>query len=71
MLMSTEAETALAIVVLYLAPAIVAYLRRHRSAHAILFLTVALGWTGLGWLVAAIWALTGNVRERGAGSGAL
>ena len=71
MLMSTEAETALAIVAIYFAPAIVAYLRRHRSAHAILLVTAVLGWTGLGWLWAAIWALTGNVRERGAGSGAL
>ena len=64
MIMSAEAETALAIIALYFAPAIVAYLRRHRSAHAILLVTVVLG-----WLWAAIWALTGNVRERSAGSG--
>jgi ABC-type transport system involved in cytochrome c biogenesis permease component len=64
MLMSGETEALITILVLYMVPAIVAYLRRHRSAHAILFVTLALGWTGFGWLWAAIWSLTGNVRRQ-------
>lgn len=46
----------------YFIPAIIAYSRRHRSAHAIAALTLLLGWTVLGWLVAVIWSLTGNTR---------
>jgi hypothetical protein len=40
----------------YLAPSIVAYWRRHPSAPAILLLDLLLGWTGLGWIIALIWA---------------
>ena len=51
---------------LYLAPALIAFARGHLSAWAILVLDVVFGWTGIGWIVALIWALTGNTaRNRG------
>lgn len=47
----------------YILPAVNAYSRHHRSAPAILVLNVVLGWTFIGWLIALIWSLTGNVKE--------
>jgi hypothetical protein len=46
------------LVVLYLIPAIVAQFREKRNAGAILALNILLGWTGLGWALALIWAVT-------------
>jgi Superinfection immunity protein len=48
---------------LYLLPSMVAALRGHLDAAAIFVLNLVLGWTGLGWLVALIWSLTGNARR--------
>jgi len=48
----------------YLLPALSAAARRHRSAPAIFVLTIFLGWTGLGWLWALIWALTDDINSR-------
>jgi len=47
----------------YVLPTLVAWGRKHRSAPAITFVNIVLGWSGLGWLIAMIWSLTGNVRE--------
>ena len=47
----------------YFLPAIIGYARGHRSAHAILAVTLILGWLGIGWLWGLIWSLTGNVRS--------
>ena len=44
----------------YMLPAMVAAGRNHRSGTAITVLTVLLGWTLLGWVVALVWALTGQ-----------
>lgn len=44
--------------ILYLLPALFAFMRRHRNRLAILALTLLLGWTIIGWIVALIWALT-------------
>jgi hypothetical protein len=52
-----------AAIIAYLFPLIVAILRGHRSYLAIGFVTLALGWTGFGWLFAMVWSLTGNVRN--------
>jgi len=41
---------------LYLLPAIIAAARKHHHGWSILFLTVLLGWTVLGWIVALIWS---------------
>lgn len=56
---------------LYLFPFFIAMLRGHNSAAAIFVLTLFVGWTGLGWLIALIWSLTGNVRGRAGASGSL
>ena len=50
----------------YFAPAVVAYWRRHPSAPAIMLLNLLLGWTGLGWIVALIWANTAVRPKMGA-----
>lgn len=45
-------------IVLYLLPAIIASIRAHKNSTAIWVLTVILGWTGLGWVVALVWSFT-------------
>jgi Superinfection immunity protein len=43
---------------LYWFPAIVAWLRYHPQTLAITVLNGFLGWTGLGWIAALVWACT-------------
>jgi hypothetical protein len=47
---------------LYIAPLLIAAYRGHKSVYAIAFVDILLGWTIVGWLVAMIWSLTGNVK---------
>lgn len=47
----------------YFSPSIVASRRKHPSQMGIAALNLFLGWTGLGWLIAMIWALSNN-REK-------
>ena len=61
--MPDEITYTVAIFLGYFLPVLVAYSRKHRSAMAIGFLNVFLGWTLLGWLIAMVWSLTGNVKE--------
>lgn len=42
----------------YALPAIIAYRRTHHQRMAIGALNLLLGWTGLGWCAALVWALT-------------
>ncbi|TXH37917.1 MAG: superinfection immunity protein [Rhodospirillaceae bacterium] len=42
----------------YFLPYFLADRRRHPNATAIFFLTALLGWTGLGWGIALLWAMT-------------
>jgi Superinfection immunity protein len=42
----------------YFLPSIVAAARKHRNTTAIFFLNLLLGWSGIGWVGALIWALT-------------
>lgn len=49
--------------VLYLLPSVVAASRGHKQAAAIIVLNLTLGWTGLGWIFALIWALTATRRK--------
>jgi hypothetical protein len=42
----------------YLLPTIVAAARGHRQTLAIFILNLFLGWSGLGWVAALIWACT-------------
>ena len=44
-------------VVIYCLPFLIATAREHKNRVAILLLNLFLGWTGLGWLVALIWAV--------------
>ena len=49
---------AIAIIMIYFAPALVAYNKKKRNAGAILTLNFFLGWTMIGWIVALVWAST-------------
>lgn len=51
-------------IVIYMLPAVVAMMRSHRNTAAITVLTVLLGWTMLGWVVALVWAFTANTSEK-------
>jgi hypothetical protein len=51
---------------LLLLPIIVAACRKHRNLAPIALVTLLLGWTCIGWLVALIWAFTDNVAPRAA-----
>lgn len=42
----------------YFLPSLVAFVRGHRNRGAILATNVLLGWTGIGWVIAAIWSFT-------------
>ena len=46
----------------YLLPGIVASNRKHPQAGAIWVLTLCLGWTLVGWVVALVWASTNSQR---------
>jgi len=52
---------------LYFVPAIIAAARRHQSWPAIAMLNLLLGWTGIFWIAALIWSLTGVRAEYGGG----
>ncbi|WP_041039895.1 superinfection immunity protein [Paramagnetospirillum magnetotacticum] len=54
------------VLVAYFIPTGVAWQRKHQSRRAIFILNLALGWTGLGWLVSIIWAFTGTSKEAAA-----
>ena len=43
--------------IVYFIPSALAFWRAHRSKVAILTLNILLGWTGIGWIVALVWAL--------------
>jgi hypothetical protein len=49
----------------YIIPALVAWDRRHSHLRQIWALTLLLGWTGIGWLVALIWAFRTTGANRG------
>lgn len=42
----------------YALPAIVAVYRRHPNRTPIILVNVLLGWSGIGWIVALVWAFT-------------
>jgi hypothetical protein len=43
--------------VVYFLPTIIAKMREHYNQNAILLLNLILGWTGIGWVIALIWAV--------------
>ncbi len=46
----------LILISMYFLPTIVAFIKKRRNAAAIAVTNVLLGWTGVGWCVAMIWA---------------
>ena len=44
----------------YFLPAIVGYAKDKKNAGAILVLNLFLGWTGIGWIIALVWAVTND-----------
>jgi uncharacterized membrane protein len=48
--------------VIYSLPAIVASNMGHKSAGAIIFLNMLLGWTLIGWVVAFVWSFTDSTQ---------
>jgi len=45
---------------LWLAPIIIADRRHHRQIGPIVIVTLLLGWSGIGWIVALAWSLSSN-----------
>lgn len=43
---------------LYLLPAMIAAGRNHPNGFPIIIVTLFLGWTGLGWVIALAWSLS-------------
>jgi drug/metabolite transporter (DMT)-like permease len=44
-------------------PAHIAHLRHHPQKHAILVLSLLLGWTFFGWAIAMVWAFTNPPKQ--------
>ena len=45
------------LMVIYFLPAIVGGLNKKKNAGGIFVLNLFLGWTGIGWIIALIWAV--------------
>jgi Superinfection immunity protein len=54
----------LALFVLYWLPTIIAIARHTHSALGVAALNFFLGWTGLGWVLALMWALAANPSQQ-------
>ena len=48
---------------IYIAPSLVALGRKHEQLAMVVVINVLLGWTGLGWLIALIWAAVGKSKR--------
>lgn len=48
----------------YLIPSCIALARGHQSTAAILVTNILFGWSGIGWVVALIWSLTGVTKPQ-------
>ncbi len=48
----------------YCAPSFIALGRGHPNCIPILITNLSLGWTGIGWVGALVWALKGRQRAR-------
>lgn len=50
-------------VLFYFLPLFIAMMRKHVNTVAIGVLTLLLGWTLIGWIVALVWSFTASVRK--------
>ena len=50
----------LVVLPLLFAPTIVAFYRKHAKKWLVLALNLLAGWTGIGWILALIWAIIGK-----------
>ena len=55
---------ALVIFIFYFIPWSIAQRRKHKNTLAIFMTNLFLGWTGIGWIAALIWACTANTRPK-------
>jgi hypothetical protein len=55
---SSEIFLLIGLFIVYFLPPWIASIRNHQNSTAIFFMTLLMGWTGLGWLVALGWSLT-------------
>jgi hypothetical protein len=53
----------LVILTWYMAPWLISVMRKHKDCSSIFVLNFFLGWTGLGWIGALVWAFSSNVKE--------
>ena len=58
--------TLASLIALYFLPAIIAKAQGKRTTAAIFVLTLLTGWTGLGWIVALVWAFVPDAPARSA-----
>ena len=56
-------EGAVASLIIYFIPSLIAAIRGHDNSFAIFLTNLLLGWTGIGWIVALIWSFTA-IRRR-------
>lgn len=47
-------------IAIYWYPTMAAFGNRHNDRFSILLVNLFFGWTGIGWIVAVIWAVSGN-----------
>jgi hypothetical protein len=50
-------------IALYFLPIIIAAIRHSKSMVGIVLLNVLGGWTGIGWIIALIWACVGETKK--------
>lgn len=48
----------------YFLPAIIAVLRGHPQTGPIAIITIFLGWTGIGWIIALAWSASKTGKEK-------
>jgi hypothetical protein len=48
-----------AVLAIYFLPTIVARAKKHPNRRAIFWVNLLLGWSGVGWFVAMLWAIVG------------
>lgn len=53
-----EAVLLIGLIAGYFLPTLIAAVRNHHNANAIMLLNLLLGWTFLGWVAALVWSAT-------------